>query len=89
MSDDEDVLRREVNLRIHSLSPTAGGTNDYLCECQQITCPATMISLHPAVFAGIAAIGGARLVARGHQTPGTQVVRRGRGYLAVRQTTRS
>jgi len=85
MTDGYEVLRREVNTRIHALEPGRGGTNAYLCECGHVTCAMKTIALYPAVFGEIAAIRGARLVAPGHETPGTEIVREGRGYLAVRQ----
>jgi hypothetical protein len=85
MPDGSDVLLRQVNARIQGLTPGLGRTSEYLCECGHVTCARTMIALHPAVFREIVAISGARVVAPGHETPGSEIVREGRGYRVVRE----
>ena len=82
---DESIFR-EVNLRIHALTRSWGVRSDYVCECGHVTCRAVMLALSPDDFAQALALFGARLVAPGHQTPGTTVVIETRRYLVVRPT---
>jgi hypothetical protein len=82
---DESIFR-EVNLRIHALTRAWGVRSDYVCECGHVTCRAVLLALSPEDFAQALALSGARLVAPGHQTPGTRVVLKTRRYLIVSPT---
>src|SRR5207237_21311 len=81
----DEPLLREVNRRIHALTRSFDGPIEFVCECGHGICVATMVVLEPAEFADVLAVPGNRLVAPGHETPGTEIVRRGRGYLVVHE----
>ena len=81
----DEPLLREVNRRIHALTRSFDGPSEFLCECGHATCRATMLVLDPAEFADILAVPGRRLVAPGHETPGTAILRQGAGYLVVHE----
>jgi hypothetical protein len=83
MSRGFDPLFREANLRIHALTRGFREPAEYLCECGFPTCQGAMITLQPSVFTDLLAVQSAALVLPGHQTPGTQTVSEGRGYLLV------
>ena len=58
----EGLLTREINLRIYGLVRHVEGPAAFLCECDQVTCPATTIMLDPSDFEGIVASAAERLV---------------------------
>ena len=83
----EGPVLREVNRRIHALTRVFDGPTGYLCECGRVTCSVTnMVDLDATEFADVLAMPDTLLVAPGHETPGTEVVRRRNGYLIVRHS---
>ena len=41
----DEPLFRQVNRRIHDLGRGVDGPTEYLCECEHVTCRASMIEL--------------------------------------------
>ena len=74
---------RQVNRRIHEVTSSFDRTSEYVCECGQAACAATMLAIHPREFADVLTAPGALLVAPGHELPGTRIVRQRRGYVIL------
>jgi hypothetical protein len=74
---------RQVNRRIHEFTSSFDRTSEYVCECGQAACAATMLAIHPREFADVLTAPGALLVARGHELPETRIVRQRRGYVIL------
>jgi hypothetical protein len=74
---------RQVNRRIHEFTSSLDRTSEYVCECGQAACAATMLAIHPREFADVLTAPGALLVAPGHELPGTRIVRQRRGYVIL------
>ena len=74
---------RQVNRRIHEVTSSFDRTSEYVCECGQPACAATMLAIHPREFADVLTVPGAFLVASGHELPETRIVRQRRGYVIL------
>jgi len=74
---------RQINSRIHEFTCSFDRTSEYVCECGQAACAATMLAIHPREFADVLTAPGALLVAPGHELPGTRIVRQRRGYVIL------
>jgi hypothetical protein len=74
---------RQVNLPIHEFTRSLDRTSEYVCECGQPACAATMLAIHPREFADVLTVPGAFLVASGHELPETRIVRQRRGYVIL------
>jgi hypothetical protein len=81
----ESDLARELNLRIYRLALGFDGDAIFWCECGHVTCRETEGRLPSHEFAEILGLKDAHLVATGHETPETELVRARNGYFIVRR----
>jgi hypothetical protein len=81
----EEPVLREVNRRIHDLTRPVAGPTEYLCECGSVDCGLKRIVADDAEFADALALQDTLFVAPGHESPGSEIVRQGQGYLIVRR----
>jgi hypothetical protein len=82
-SDAVGLDPRQVNRRIHEFTSSFDRTSEYVCECGEPACAATMLAIHPREFADVLTAPGALLVARGHEPPETRIIRQRRDYLIL------
>ena len=79
----EEPRRREANRAIHEFARESHRVVAYFCECGATSCGLTTVVAEATVFADALATPGARLLAPGHETPGSDVLLAGDGYLVV------
>jgi hypothetical protein len=77
-------MLREVNREIFVLARSFESGAEYICECGDVTCSMATVPLEPREIADVLGLMDCLLVAPGHELPGAEVVRRGRGYAVVR-----
>jgi hypothetical protein len=82
-SDAVGLDPRRFNGRIDEFTRSLDRTSEYVCECGEPACAATMLAIHPREFADVLTAPGARLVAPGHELPETRIVRRRHGYVIL------
>jgi hypothetical protein len=75
---------REVNRRILDLARSYDDNLvGYVCECGHVTCETPILEVPLIEVEPILARDEWLLVAPGHETPGTRIVRFGKGYVIV------